>query len=707
MILRRFLIGFVRCVAIVLAPSVAAAQLQLVPIPREAVALGATSLHNGIVVEPPTSAEDRFAATDLVETLRARGIAARLGEAGGSARVTLARATTPVGRRLLSAQHLAFAAPMEDEGYVILSDGTTPAHLTVIAATGAGVFYGVQTLKQLVQGAGSAAVLQRARIRDWPAMRYRGLHDDLSRGPVPTLEFQKKQIRTFAAYKINVYSPYFEQSLAYAGNPLAAPPNGAMSRADVRALVAYAKQYHIDVIPEQEAFGHLHHLLKYELYSSLGETPHGHVLAPGQPGSMDLIRQMFAEIDTIFPSRFIHLGADETFELGRGQTAGRVTSEGLGAVYLGFLQQIEQALRPMGKRFLFWGDIAQNSPDLVKTLPKDMIAVAWEYDPAPRFDRLITPFTQAGLETWVAPGANNWNRVWPNFANALANIQGFIRDGQRLGATGVLTTTWDDDGEALFNQTWYSVLFGAAASWQPGESSIDRFQRDFGRVFHGDTTGKIDEAQRQLIAAHTLLQKQGVGDANDYLFWLDPYSNDGLAAAQRIRPALHDLRVLAESALVAIADARREQPALRETEALEAMELGARRIDFIGMKFQFADEIAAMYARAGAADTSRDARVDAGRDLSDISGVNGRMQDLRDGYTLTKSLYEQAWMRENRPYWLGNVLARYDKATQLWLDRIDRVTQARREWSRTHRLPPADSIAIAVATPGIAASGQR
>ena len=97
-----------------------------------------------------------------------------------------------------------------------------------------------------------------------------------------------------------------------------------------------------------------------------------------------------------------------------------------------------------------------------------MIAVAWEYDPAQHFDRLITPFTEAGLETWVAPGVNSWNRVWPNFANALPNIQGFIRDGQRLGATGALNTTWDDDGEALFNQTWYAVLFGAAASWQPG-----------------------------------------------------------------------------------------------------------------------------------------------------------------------------------------------------------------------------------------------
>src|SRR5207249_678221 len=149
-----------------------------------------------------------------------------------------------------------------------------------------------------------------------------------------------------------------------------------------------------------------------------------------------------------------------------------------------------------------------------------------------------------------------------------------------LGATGALNTTWDDDGEALFNQTWYAVLFGAAASWQPGESSIDDFQKAFGRVFHGDTTGLVDAAQRQLTAAHALLQKQGVGDANDFLFWLDPYTTDGMLTAQRIRPALHDVRLLAESAMVAVANARRSQPSLRETDALDAMALGARRVDF-------------------------------------------------------------------------------------------------------------------------------
>jgi hexosaminidase len=678
--------------AVPAAASHAQTDLHLIPQPREIQLEGSVSIRSGITIARPANSEDRFAALDLANTLKERAIRNTSAESGPGPRVVLMRLDAASAQSVLRRHSLTFDPAMRDEGYVITPDGN---RIVVIGATSAGVFYGAQTVKQIVSGDGDEARLYRATIRDWPAMRYRGFHDDLSRGPVPTLEFQKKQIRTLAAYKVNVFSPYFEHTLAYSSNPLIAPPGGALTHSDIKELVAYATQYHVDIIPEQEAFGHLHHILKYEIYSPLAETPHGHVLAPGQPGSLPLIRQMFAEIDSLFPSRFVHLGADETFELGRGQTAERVKTEGIGAVYLGFLTQIEAVLKPSGKRFLFWGDVAMNHPDLVKTLPKDLIAVAWTYDPDTSFTRFLAPFRDAGMETWVAPGVNSWNRVYPDNAMALPNIQGFVRDGQRLGSTGVLNTSWDDDGEALFNQTWYGDLFGAAAGWQLGQSNIDTFASSYGRVFHGDLTGKIDEAQRKITAAHALLRAGQVGDASDYLFWLDPWSDEGRSMAQRIRPYTHDLRILAESALVLIAQA--EPKITRERDALDALSLGARKIDFIGMKFQFADDVVAMYDRA--ADTTSKSP---GRDLNDIIGSNGRLEDLRDGYALIRDLYEKAWLRENRPYWLHNVLARYDLATQMWIDRANRIDLARQQWYRTRKLPPATSIGIPASMPGLA-----
>jgi hypothetical protein len=141
--------------------------------------------------------------------------------------------------------------------------------------------------------------------------------------------------------------------------------------------------------------------------------------------------------------------------------------------------------------------------------------------------------------------------------------------------------------------------------------------------------------------------------------------------------------------------AQADRPPILEHDALDAVALGARRIDFIGMKFQFADEVVQLYAHAS--DTTKSM----GRDLADITGVNGRLQDLRDGLSLIRDEYEKAWLKENRPYWLHNVLARYDQATQLWLNRADRINLSRQQWNRTRRLKPADEIGIPTSMPGL------
>jgi hypothetical protein len=112
------------------------------------------------------------------------------------------------------------------------------------------------------------------------------------------------------------------------------------------------------------------------------------------------------------------------------------------------------------------------------------------------------------------------------------------------------------------------------------------------------------------------------------------------------------------------------------------------------MKFLFADDIRNAYAHAS------DTTVKNGtRELGDISGANGRLQDLRDGYGLTRELYEAAWRHENRPYWLQNVLARYDMAMQLWIGRAERFAAARSEMSRTKRLPSFEAAGIPAPLP--------
>jgi hexosaminidase len=687
--------------------------IKLIPIPREIRATNDQALPRGvrIVCAAPCAAEDQFAADDLAETLQARSIPAA---SATGIQIELVR--------LAAHPDAKFTDEMKAEGYMI---ATGAGGLTVIGDSAAGVFYGAQTVKQLIEGDGARAVLHEANIRDWPAMKYRGLDDDLSRGPVTTLEFEKHLIRTLAAYKVNLYSPYFEHTQQYASNPLMAPPGGSVTAEEARELVAYARLYHIDVVPEQEAFGHLHHNLAWEQYQSLAETPHGAVLAPGQPGSIALIKQMFTELAAIYPGPFMHIGADETVDLGLGQTKADVDARGLGVVYLDFLQTIVTELKPLNRRFLFWGDIAQDSPDLLKGLPQSFkdstIAIAWVYNPEPRgYDRFLTPFTNAGMETWVAPSVNNFRRVYPNNNYALANIQRFTADGQRLGSTGQLNTIWNDDGEGLFNQDWYGILFGAAAAWQKGESSIPDFQDSYAQVFHGDATGDLNEAQKEMMLAHSVLKDQAKeGDGTNSIFWLDPMSKDGLRIGAQVLPYAHELRLHAERALTLIAQARAAAPApapvstepkaydpadsypsapttLRETAAIDALELGARRMDLIGLKFQLAEEIAEGYQRAYAMQNTTDKkqRMNVGRELSEINGSNGRIQDYIDAYSLLRDLYEQAWYRSNRAYGLRPVLEHYDYTVGIWEARSDRLRSVQRQWSDTHTLPPAADLGI-------------
>jgi len=365
-------------------------------------------------------------------------------------------------------------------------------------------------------------------------------------------------------------------------------------------------------------------------------------------------------------------------------------------------------------------------PDSFK---QQTIAIAWVYSPeAKGYERFLKPFQAADFETWVAPSVNNFRRVYPDNNYALANIQGFARDGQKMGSTGLLNTIWNDDGEGLINQDWYGILFGAAAAWQQGESSIPDFEGSYAQVFHNDATGKLNQAQIELMAAHALLKEQAkVGNATNSLFWLDPMSKDGLKIAAEIRPYTHDLRMHAEAALTLIAQARaaagsRPVPAsapgtfydaaaygaassnLAEPDAVDAMELGARRMDLIGLDFQLSDEIAEGYQRAYAMQTTTDKkqRAAVSRELSEINGINGRIEDIRDTYALLRDMFEASWLSSNRPYALRPVLEHYDYTVGIWQARSDRLRSALRQWNDLHTLPPASELGLPDPPPPVA-----
>ena len=153
------------------------ADLHLVPAPRECKAVEkvpATALSVHLTSE---DAEDRFTEKDLKGALEVAGV--KLSAEGTP--IVLERAQSEQAKELLRKHEITFDSALHDEGYVLVPDGRKG--LAVIAESSAGLFYGAQTVKQLVRGSGKDAELLVPTVRDWPAMPHRGLSDDWSRGP--------------------------------------------------------------------------------------------------------------------------------------------------------------------------------------------------------------------------------------------------------------------------------------------------------------------------------------------------------------------------------------------------------------------------------------------------------------------------------------------------------------------------------------------
>ncbi len=668
----------------VCAASAAAQELKLIPYPRQVQTHGGTvavTAETRIVLNPAHAKQDRIAADMLAEEIeRVTGRKPRIatGRGGG---IYLARTEAKASDDPL----------FKAEGYTIEAANKG---IVVAGASDAGLFYGVQTLRQLLVPDGKRLQCPKITIRDWPAMRWRGVQDDLSRGPIATLEFMKKQLRTFAEYKINMFSPYMEAVYGYPGQPLASAREAALTPDEARELVQYAAQHHITVVPEQEAFGHLHNILKYELYSNLAETPHGHVLSPIQQGSYELIKTMFDDLARVFTGPFLHIGADETFELGRGQTKELADKEGIGKVYLDYLQKIADILKPLNKRIMFWGDIAMHYPQLLNILPKDVIAVAWAYDPRDNFDSMLQPYKDAGLDLFVAPGANNWNVIFPNLDEAYPNIQRFVRDGQKFGALGMLNTTWNDSGEALLGVAWPPLILGAACSWQQGECNLEQFNRNYDWAFYRNTDTTFSTAIQNLNRANTLMKQAGLNESSDSFTWIDPFSAAGATFTSRTLPIAHDLRLSAEQALQAL-DLNRNKARLH-ADTLDGLILSGWRVDLLGMKIQFIDEMNGYYwdAYQNMGDRRR-----VGQSLGQISATNGRLEDLREATLRVRGMYEDAWRKENRPYWLGSVLVRYDSLADEWQQKIVQIRTARAQFGIEHVLPPPEQMGFHLPPP--------
>ncbi len=440
-----------------------------------------------------------------------------------------------------------------------------------------GEFDALMTLAQLPVRSGGRWVLPCVDIADEAAMPWRIVSDDVSRGPFPTIAYAKRRIRELAALKINGWSPYMEQVVADRRYPFVAWPN-AWTPAQLHDLSAYASRFHVELIPEQQTFAHMHETLKWEQLAPLAELPHGYLMAESDPRTYAYLEPLVkSELAATTPDLF-HIGSDEPIDLGRGRTPRTPQA------FADHVKRVAGFLAGTNARPIIWDDAIQQDHAILGLLPKDLTIATFHYGVEKTYRPYIDTVANAGFEQLVAPGAANWNEIYPDLRTSYANVARFLGEAKgSQGVVGMFMTVWHDDGETLYEATWPSVAYAAATAWQAKPVDDATWHGTFARVFFGTDDPRYAADLDALEAIRPLLTT-APSDPPDYLFWRDPFDPRVQARAQTMD--LAGIRTRAEAVLTDLWSAR---PPLN-TGAVNVMKLGALRYDALARRLQIGKE---------------------------------------------------------------------------------------------------------------------
>ncbi|MDA1266038.1 MAG: family 20 glycosylhydrolase, partial [Planctomycetota bacterium] len=294
-------------------------------------------------------------------------------------------------------------------------------------------------------------------IEDHPDFAVRGVMLDISRDRVPITAALHALVDALADLKINQLQLYTEHTFAYPGHEQVWRNASPMTPAQMQTLDELCHARHVELVPNQQSFGHWHRWLVHSDYQGLAEHAQGieHAFAVGpepfgldasHPRTLLLLGELYDALLPCFRSRQLNVGLDETLDLGLGRSRARCEAEGKGRVYLEFLRRVHGLVTERGHRMQFWGDVILEYPELVGELPADAIALEWGYEAGHPFEDHAARFAASGLEFHVCPGTSSWQGPIGRTTNAERNLREAAAAGKHHGAAGYLITDWGDFG---------------------------------------------------------------------------------------------------------------------------------------------------------------------------------------------------------------------------------------------------------------------
>ena len=373
--------------------------LALVPLPARLVVTGGAFVLGPKTVIAVTPAPGARPVADL--------LARRLRAATGySLPVVTARVTGGERRDAILLTTAGADAALGPEGYAL---AVTPGGVVIRAPRPAGLFYGTQTLRQLlppsVEGGtptpNAAWRVPGVRLWDRPRFPVRGLMIDSSRH-LQSVAFLKRTLDRMAYHKLNTFHWHLTDDQGWRVEIKRFPRltetgawrtegghryGGFYTQAQVRDLVAYAAARFVTVVPEVDMPAHAHAALA--AYPDLGCVPgpfdvlnvgqfSNDVLNPGRPGTEQFVDGVLTELMGLFPSTAIHIGGDECPKVewkASPECQALMQRKGLkdeDALQNYFTKQVAAFLAAHGRRAQGWNEILRGGP-----LPQDVIVQQW------------------------------------------------------------------------------------------------------------------------------------------------------------------------------------------------------------------------------------------------------------------------------------------------------------------------------------------
>ena len=512
--------------------------------------------------------------------------------------------------------------------------------------------------------------IPEVEIEDYPAIAYRGVMMDFSHGGLLTEEEIKNQIDFLSRWKINQYYFYNEVSIEMKGYPLI-NYNACYSQEQIKRIIAYARDRHMDVIPFVNFYSHLHELLRIEKYAGLGIGKYGHDLDPRDPGVQTLLKDWIKEYVDLFPSHFIHVGFDETIDTERLTIEDSLIKPK--ELYLKQLIFVTKTLREYGKTVMVWTDITKSYPDIISEFPKELIPVIWEYTDDPTsFSKWLKPVSKEKMPFFIQSAVDSWGNVYPASDYTFDNIDLCLKTSRDEKAIGYITSVWTDAVQPLLRNTWLFMAYGSIGAWQNKPVTRSEFIYNYCSILYPAISGPMINVFKKMAESEAYLAKC-LGRHTLSEMWADPFSSYHLKNTNNHFGDYKNARLSAETAQENLIEALLYQT--KDTALIKTLLVNCRLLDYTASRFIWAKTIVDRWNWIY--NLKSNGKKDDYRFYDINNSTHGLTVDMMDYCTGIKEEYRKAWLSENMTYRMETITGRFDSEYLFWRNLYTRINNYR------------------------------